>query len=48
MKINSYFIFWDYDTPYSYTNKWKFDRAFGDVGAKKITDKKIIKISWSI
>jgi len=27
----------------SYTNKWKFDRAFGDVGAKKITDKKILQ-----
>ena len=25
MKINSYFIFWDYDTPYSYTNKWKYN-----------------------
>ena len=27
----------------TYTNKWKFDRAFGDVGAKKITDKKILE-----
>ena len=27
----------------SYTNKWKFDRAFGNVGAKKITDKKILQ-----
>jgi len=27
----------------TYTNKWKFDRAFGDVGAKKITDKKILQ-----
>lgn len=26
MKTNSYFIFWDYDTPYSYTNKWKYNR----------------------
>ena len=27
----------------TYTNKWKFDKAFGDVGAKKITDKKILQ-----
>jgi len=27
----------------NFTNKWKFDRAFGDVGAKKITDKKILQ-----
>ena len=27
----------------NYTNKWKFDRAFGDVGAKKIADKKILE-----
>ena len=27
----------------TYTNKWKFDKAFGDVGAKKIADKKILE-----
>lgn len=26
MKKNSYLIVWDYDTPYNYTNKWKFDK----------------------
>lgn len=26
MKSNSYFIFWDYDTPYSYTNEWKYNK----------------------
>jgi SAM-dependent methyltransferase len=25
MKVNSYFILWEYDTPYSYTNTWKHD-----------------------
>ena len=25
MKSNSYFIFWDYDTPYNYTNDWKYN-----------------------
>ncbi|MDA8933123.1 class I SAM-dependent methyltransferase [Candidatus Pelagibacter ubique] len=27
MKINSYFIFWDYDTPYNYTNDWKYHKS---------------------
>ncbi len=26
MKKNSYLIVWDYDTPYSYCNKWKYDK----------------------
>lgn len=26
MKRNSYFIFWDYDTPYSYTNEWQYNK----------------------
>lgn len=26
MKKNSYFIFWDYDTPYAYTNSWKHNK----------------------
>jgi SAM-dependent methyltransferase len=26
MKINSYFILWEYDTPYSYTNTWKHNK----------------------
>ena len=25
MKKNSYLIVWDYDTPYSYSNNWKYD-----------------------
>ena len=27
MKVNSYFIFWDYDTPYDYTNNWKYNKG---------------------
>ena len=27
----------------NYMNKWKFDRAFGDVGSKAIKDKNILK-----
>ena len=27
MKINSYFIFWDYDTPFDYTNNWKYNKG---------------------
>jgi len=27
----------------TYTNKWKFDKAFGDVGAKKIVNKEILE-----
>ena len=26
MKVNSYFIFWDYDTPYDYINNWKYNK----------------------
>lgn len=26
MKKNSYLIIWDYDTPYSYINNWKYDK----------------------
>ena len=26
MKMNSYFIFWDYDTPHSYSNDWKYNK----------------------
>ena len=26
MKKNSYFVLWDYDTPYSYKNNWKYDK----------------------
>ena len=25
MKKDSYLIVWDYDTPYSYSNNWKYD-----------------------
>ena len=24
--INSYFIFWDYDTPFDYLNNWKYNK----------------------
>ena len=27
MKVNSYFIFWDYDTPYDYINNWKYNKG---------------------
>ena len=27
IKVNSYFIFWDYDTPYNYTNDWKYHKS---------------------
>ncbi len=27
MKINSYFVFWDYDTPINYTNRWKYHQG---------------------
>ncbi len=26
LKNNSYLIIWDYDTPYSYVNNWKYDK----------------------
>jgi SAM-dependent methyltransferase len=26
MKVNSYFVFWDYDTPYCYSKNWKHDK----------------------
>ena len=26
MKVNSYFIFWDYDTPFDYLNNWKYNK----------------------
>ncbi len=26
MKPNSYFVLWDYDTPYSYINDWKYNK----------------------
>lgn len=27
MKVNSFFIFWDYDTPFDYTNDWKYHKS---------------------
>jgi SAM-dependent methyltransferase len=27
MKVNSYFIFWDYDTPFDYINDWKYNKG---------------------